>query len=145
MHTNGREWMTECRCLAFEIATNWLAGLGIDIAKLETKYRRTIIQWRFYPDGQSGETECYPFTKMEWRGFILRSQRSRETAVVTVTVFGATKELVEHHILDPSLFSRQRSEILNAEKLLAISNDAFRALGPLQRSNLVAEFTRSAN
>jgi hypothetical protein len=81
-----------------------------------------------------------PVYTVEWRGSILRSQPKRESAVVTVTIFGATKELVEYHVLDDSLFLRPRIEIKDPEELLAIPDDEFRAFDALQRSNLVVRF-----
>jgi len=126
---------------ALQLATNWLAALTIDVTALEAKYRRNVIQWRFYRAGKDGPVIMLPVYQVEWRGAILRSQPKRESAVVTVTVFGATKELVEYHVLDDSLFLRRRIAIPNAEKLLAIPDEEFRKFDALQRSNLFVRFT----
>lgn len=126
---------------AYQLATNWLAALGVDVAALERKYRLNFIQWRYYPAGKNGPVIMLPVYTVEWRGFILRTQPNRESAVVTVTVFGATKELVEYHVLDNSLFLRPRIQIKDAEKLLSIPDEEFRSFDAVQRSNLVAQFT----
>ena len=126
---------------AYGLATNWLAALGVDLATLEKKYRLNFIQWRHYPEGIGGKVIMLPVYTVEWRGFILRSQPKRESAVVSVTVFGATKELVESHVLDDSLFLRPRIRIKDPEKLLAIPDEEFRRFDAMQRSNLVVRFT----
>jgi len=82
-----------------------------------------------------------PVYQVEWHGFILRSQPNRERAVVIVTVFGATKELVEYHVYDDSLFLRPALAIRDKEKLLSISDDDFRKFDSAKRSNLVEQFT----
>lgn len=56
-----------------------------------------------------------------------------------MTIFGATKELVEYHVLDDSLFLRPRIVIKNAEKLLSIPDEEFAKWTTVQRSNLVME------
>ncbi len=126
---------------AYQVATNWLATLGVDVPALEGKYRLNFIQWRYYPKGKDGPVIMLPVYHVEWLGFILRTQPNRERAVVSVTIFGATKELVEYHVLDDSLFLRPRIQIKDAEKLLSISDEEFRRFDALQRSNLVVEFS----
>jgi hypothetical protein len=125
---------------AYDLATNWLAALGLDLATMERKYRLNFIQWRYYPEGTGGKVSMLPVYTVEWPGFILRSQPKRESAVVSVTVFGATKELVEYHVLDDSLFLRPRIQIKDPEELLAIPDEEFRKLDSAQRSNLVVRF-----
>lgn len=124
---------------AVRLATNWLAHLGIEIPALESKYKRNVVQWRHYPDGENAQAVLLPVYQVEWRGILLRSRRY-ESAVATVTIFGATKELVECRVLDDSLFSRPRIQLKEMEKLLAISNDEFGSLPATERSNLVVRF-----
>jgi hypothetical protein len=125
---------------AVGLATNWLGKLGINIEALENKYRRNVVQWKFYPHGPDSEPEMLPVYQIEWRGFIIRSQPKRyESAVVTVTVFGATSELVEYHVLDKELFTRSPLKVSNLTDVLAISDEEFRLLSPLQKSNLVVQ------
>ena len=126
---------------AYQLATNWLAALGVNVPALEKKYRLNFIQWKYYPKGKEGPVIMLPVYHVEWLGFILKSQPNRERAVVSVTISGATKELVEYHVYDDSLFLRPRIQIKDAEKLLAISDEEFRKLDALQRSNLVVQFT----
>ena len=127
---------------AYRLATNWLTALGVDVKRMEGKYRRNIVQARNYPDGNREATPVLlPVYYVEWRGSILRSQPNQEIAVVRVVIFGATKELVDYLVLDDSLFLRPRILMKDAEKLLAIPDEEFRRYDPLQRSNLVAQFS----
>lgn len=123
---------------AYQLATNWLAALGVDVPTLERKYRLNLIQWKYYPHGKEGPVLMLPVYHVEWLGFIPRS-RSRERAAVSVTVFGVTKELVEYHVLDDALFLRPRIEIKDRQKLLDIPDAEFAAYTVLQRSNLVVQ------
>lgn len=57
-----------------------------------------------------------------------------------MTIYGPTKELVEFHILDDSLFISPRITINDHDKLLSISDAEFQVLDALQRTNLVTRF-----
>lgn len=122
---------------AVHLATNWLAALNIDLPALEEKYRREIVQWRFHPDGPQGEVLMLPVYQIEWRGNILRSRPNVESAVVTVTVFGVTKEMVKLSILDDSLFLRPAIKFEELKKLLDVPDEEFRTMSNQARSNLV--------
>lgn len=122
---------------AYQLATNWLAALEIDVSTVEKKYRREIIQWRFYPNGVNEESLMLPVYQVEWRGNILRSRPGVERAVVTVTVFGATKQLVDFSVLDDSLFLRPRIQIEELKKLVDLSDEQFLRLSTQEKSNLV--------
>ncbi len=122
---------------AYQRATNWLIALEIDLPALEKKYRRRITQWRFYPDGINKEVLMLPVYQVEWRGNILRSRPTVERAVVTLTLFGTTKELVDFSVLDDSLFLRPRIQITNLVKLLDFADDKFSKLEIQEKANLV--------
>ena len=125
---------------AWTLATNWLIATGLDVAALEAKYRRNLIQWQYYPYGLENAPVLLPVYQVEWRGNIFRTS-TRETAVVSVTVFGAAKEIVEHHILDDSLFLLPALRMTNRQTLLAISDSEFLQYTLLQQSNLVKAST----
>ena len=126
---------------AWELATNWLAKLDVNVPALETKYRRKMMQWRYYPQGEGGPVVMLPVFQAEWHGKILRSQPNQERAAVALTVFGATKELLEYHVYDDSLFSRPALQIKGRDKLLSISEAEFGTFDATKRSNLVLQFT----
>lgn len=135
---------------AYELVTNWLYAVGVDVVTLESKYQRSVTQWKFYPevktDGQLRPQERHPLLlpvfQVEWRGeLVLRGKRLRERPIVSITLSGITKELLEYHNLDDSLMLNARIEIREPQRLLAISDAAFQAMNTLQRSNLVMEFS----
>lgn len=100
---------------AYQLATNWRAPLGLDLATLERKCRLNFMQWRHYPEGTGAKVIMLPVYTVEWRGFILRTQPKRESAVVSVTAFWAIKELMKCHVLDGPLFLRPRIQVKDPE------------------------------
>lgn len=124
---------------AYELATNWLRASGVSLPALQANYRLNMFQWRYYPDGPDAPAVPLPVYQVEWRGQILRSV-TRESAVVSVIVFGATKQVVEHHILDDALFSNPPVRITNRESLLAVVDAEFQLLNDAQKSELIAKF-----
>jgi hypothetical protein len=122
---------------AYELATNWLAVVGINVPAMEARYRRNVFQWQYYPTGKDGPTLVLPVYQVEWRGFILKTQTNRERPVVSVTIFGATKELVDYQVLDESLFLHPPIKIRDSQGLLSIPDSEFMKYTLLQKSNLV--------
>jgi hypothetical protein len=127
---------------AYQVATNWLVALGVDVSALEPEYRRQIIQWRYYPEGPDGRTVPLPIFQVQWLGKIRRNS-TREMPVVTVTVLGTTQEIVEHHVLDEKLFRTSPVRIDERERLLSIPDSEFKSYTALQQSNLLAQFGRT--
>jgi hypothetical protein len=135
---------------AYQMATNWLAKSGVDVPLLEAKYRLNIIQWRYYPDGQPSQglqattrkAVMLPVYEVQWRGSLVRGNRKRpERPVVSMTISGVTKELLEYHLLDDSLMPGPAIQINEPEKLLAIQDAEFQKYDALQRSNLITQFS----
>jgi hypothetical protein len=84
-----------------------------------------------------------PVYHLEWRGPSPYSRRRTADAVlVSMTILGTTKELVEFHVLDDSLFLRPRLQILTPERLLGIADTDFQRFNTLQKSNLVEGFVQ---
>lgn len=134
---------------AYELATNWLASAGVDLRALESKYRRNVFQWKSYPemktDGQLRPMEKIsvplPIFQVEWRGeLILRGKKFRERPIVSITLSGVTKELIEYHNLDDSLMLNPPIKILEQTALLAVSDSEFQTFSPVQRTNLLRRF-----
>lgn len=131
---------------AVELATSWLTALGVDMAALDKKYKRNITQWRSRPEGFTQSPTVLPVYQLEWRGSPFKSPRRRaDMAVVTLTILGATKELIEFHILDDTLFLRPGIRINDQEKLLSIPDAEFQAFDALQRSNFVLRYGGQAS
>lgn len=124
---------------AYQLATNWLSAIGVDVVALNKKYNINIVQWRSRPEGLSESPVMLPVYQVEWRGSPFPTKtREREMAVVTLTALGTTKELVEYHMLDDSLFVRPRLQVPEPEKLLSIKDVEFQSFDALQRSNLLS-------
>lgn len=113
---------------AYELATNWLSVVGVDVAKLEMKYRHTVSQHSLSPvDNDSvGRTNVViPLFYVDWGG-----------GDVTMTIYGTTKELLDMRIEDASLSTRPKRFIKNWETLLAIPDAEFLKYSDPQRMEL---------
>lgn len=131
---------------ALQLATGWLSAVGVDVPALNKKYKLNIVQWKFLPVDLSQGPVMLPVYQVEWRGSpFAPERRRREMAVVTVTVLGTTKELVEYHVLDDSLFTEPRIQINDQSELLAIADADFQNFTLAQRSNLVERFMGKPN
>lgn len=125
---------------AYALATNWLNSLEINVPELERKYRLNVFQWRYYPPDSTNKVVMLPVYQVEWRGS-LSKRRPREMAIVTVTILGSTKQLIEYHVLDDLLFTRRAIKISDLESLLSVPDVEFLKWTPVQRSNLVFHST----
>lgn len=87
---------------AYQLAVGWLGAVGVDLAALDKKYKLNIIQWRSRPEGLSQGPVMLPVYQVEWRGSptAAAQRRGRQMAVVSLTILGSTKELIEYHVLD---------------------------------------------
>jgi len=128
-----------------DVALNWLADLGVDVARLEQRYPCKIKQKSFYQSG-SGELELkravmLPVFEISWGSIPLRGHSEYSFPAATMTVFGPTKELIEYHLFDDSLMLLPKLKIEDSDKLLDIPDEEFYQYDDLQRSNLVSQFT----
>ena len=132
---------------AYRLATNWLSNSGVDIAVTESKYRLAINQWRFYPKYQptgsqmdTNDVVLLPIYEVSWRGVMLTKSGRKlpEGPVIKLIISGVTKELLQYHVYDDSLFTTSAIKIDAADSLLNISDEEFQSYSELQRSNLVA-------
>ena len=88
---------------AYQLATNWLTQMCIDLSALESKYRLNITQWRYYSEVQTGgqlrpvarEAVMLPVFQVEWRGaLVIGNRKFPERAIVSMTISGAAKEIL---------------------------------------------------
>jgi hypothetical protein len=127
---------------ALELATGWLSAMGVDLPLLQQKYKLNVVQWRYRGDGLTQGPVMLPVYQVEWRGSPFPTKRTkRETAVVTLTILGTTKELIEYHLLDDSLFARPAIRIPEPQRLLSLPDSEFQQYNAQQRSNLLAQVT----
>ena len=129
-----------------QLAENWLADLGVDVATMERKYPCKITQ-KFFNQNSGDSLKPLdknrvqlPIFEISWGSIPLRGHPQYSFPAATMTVFGPTKELIEYHLFDDSLMLRSKLEIKDFEKLLAITNAKFYQFDDAQRSNLVRQF-----
>jgi hypothetical protein len=129
-----------------QLAENWLANLGVDVATMDGKYPCKITQEFFYKTSGSGLKPLdknkvpLPVFEISWGSIPLQGHPQYSFPAVTMTIFGPTKELVEYHLFDDSLMLRPKLEIEDFEKLLSVSDEVFHQFDGRRRRNLVNQF-----
>ena len=119
---------------AYQLATDWLTKLEVDIAALEKKHSVTVMQQFFYPSGDINQPPVLlPRFEVRWG-------KNPSLPAVWVSIYGPTKT---------PLFIRQedgafirRPEVIKAEAiptLLSITNTEFAGWTMTQKSNLVVQ------
>ncbi len=85
---------------AYQLATQWLAQLSVDVAALEAKYTASVGQQEWSNKSKDPSKPVYlPVYLVRWR-----AGRSKQAA--EVHILGTTKELLMLRIDDPSFSSR---------------------------------------
>lgn len=115
---------------AYQLATNWLVAMSVDLTALEDKFHAAVQQHFFYGPGM--KKVMIPIFDVSW-GEI------RKPAVI-VTIYAPTRQLLQLRQNDTSFSRRPIRLIKEMEKLLAIPDEEFMKFTPLQKSNLVAQF-----
>jgi hypothetical protein len=129
-----------------QLAENWLANMGVDVATLDRKYPSKITQKFFYQNSGSGlkpldkDEVQLPIFEISWGSIPLRGHPEYSFPAVSMTIFGPTRELIEYHLLNDSLMLRPKLAVKNSEQLLTITNEVFYKFDEIQRSNLVKQF-----
>lgn len=124
---------------AYQLATNWLAKLEVDVAALEKKHPVSVLQQFFYPGGDiKQQSVLLPRFEVRWG-------KNQSLPAVWVSIFGPTKT---------PLFIRQedgafirRPEVIKPEAIetmLSITNADFLNWTLMQRSNLVMQSAGNA-
>jgi hypothetical protein len=115
---------------AYQLATNWLARIGVDVLELEKGNKLEVQQRWFWGKGTREPRILLPIFEVKWGG-----------TRVEVVVDGRTKGFLSIRMLDQASFSRRPCELVRGlDKLLAISDAEFLTYSQLGRSNLVARF-----
>ncbi|HEV2693396.1 MAG TPA: hypothetical protein VG347_10920 [Verrucomicrobiae bacterium] len=87
---------------AYELATQWLASVGVDIAALKSKYgSQTQVEQAFFwnPPGSTNRA-LLPIFNVTW------GDGSKSEFPAQVRVLGTTKEIMELRVFDSSLSTR---------------------------------------
>jgi hypothetical protein len=134
---------------AFDLATNWLARSGVNVAMLKTNFTLTVTQEKFLsqslPAGGFGPITrsevLLPVFDVVWSGdFVRKGRLHHHGPVVRVTVSGATKEMLEYHVYSEQLFTFESIAVKDLEKVMNVSDQEFQSYSDLQLSNFVAEY-----
>ncbi|MFN3407883.1 MAG: hypothetical protein ACK45B_02710 [Limisphaerales bacterium] len=107
---------------AYQLATQWLASVSVDVAKMERKNKAAFHQWHFNgkPDdipksdlmpesAKSTNTTMLPIFDIQWG--------EGEAFAAKVTVIGTTKELFRLEVRDETLSKRPLLAVPNAVEL----------------------------
>lgn len=124
---------------AYQLATNWLAKLEVDVAALEKKHPVSVLQQFFYPGGDvKQQPVLLPRFEVRWG-------KNKSLPAVWVSIFGPNKT---------PLFIRQedgafirRPEVIKPEAIetmLSITNADFIKWSLTQKSNLVMQSAGNA-
>jgi hypothetical protein len=114
---------------AYQLASNWLALIDVDVRELERTNRVQVQQRWFWGEGSPAPQVLLPIFEVTWGG-----------SKVKVTVDGRTKQFIEIRQEDDCFSRRPRELIKDLDKLLAIPDQQFLKYSPMERSNLVARF-----
>jgi hypothetical protein len=115
---------------AYELATNWLTALSVDVAALDRKYAATKRQ-HFYLGGGSRRI-LLPIFDVLWG--------SADKPSVIVSVYGLTGDLLQLRQTDESFSGRPAGSENNVEYLLSIPDPEFKEYTDSQRTELVKAF-----
>jgi len=119
---------------AYQLATNWLRAISVDVNRLEAKFPPSIRQrWYYGKVGNSGlSLTTIPIFDVKWGNW--------DRAKISVVIYGTTKELLQLRQEDDSFSERPRTLIDDSEKLLAIPDADFLKYSDFQRINLFQTF-----
>jgi hypothetical protein len=109
---------------AYQLATQWLAAVSVDVGELEKKYRPLSVQvtinekpdsWEARPaNSNQPHLKKLPIFDVTWGG-----AEDQDSPPIGVKIFGPTKELISLRMEDTRFSKRPPVTIPNAEKLNA--------------------------
>jgi hypothetical protein len=126
---------------AYQITTNWLLAISVDLLSLENKFPPSVDQRFFYPDSNSLDDPpdkrkriiLLPIYHVYWG--------DKENPAVLVSIFGPTKEMLGIFQNDYSFSRRPRDLLRDISNLLAIDDGEFSQYFSEQRNDLIGRFT----
>jgi hypothetical protein len=114
---------------AYQLATNWLSAIQVDVWELQRTNQAEVQQrWYYGPQGKT----MLPVFEVRWGEW--------DHPKIEVSIDGRTKEVVYIRQEDDSFSRRPEELIKNLDKLLEIPDDEFEKYSPIQRSNLFAQY-----
>jgi hypothetical protein len=120
---------------AYELATNWLNAISVDVSSLEIT---NAVHIRQQMATLTDDTKVLlPLFNIAW-GDVFDPQ-------VTIEIDGRNKELLSLRLEYDSFSNRPISLIKNRDELMAIPDSVFLKYSPLEKSNLVVRFSESSH
>ncbi len=132
---------------AYQLSTNWLCKLGIDLEKLNSKYKPKITQRTIIPRQTEGilepipEPVPLPIFDVQWMGYSDNDlQKKFYQGIVAFVIDGRTKELFDYQCYDGTLFLTPPIRVKTPGELLSIPDEEFLKMDATQKSNLLRRF-----
>jgi hypothetical protein len=126
---------------AYQLATNWLSAISVDVLTLEQRHPHSVIQKYFYPDSTSIKDLPEKRKKIALLPIFHVFWGDEKEPAVMVSIFGPTKEMLGIYQNDDSFSLRPAELVKDADKLLAIQDEEFLKYSDEERSNLVVRFS----
>ena len=125
---------------AYQMATNWLMAISVDLPGLECKFPHSVDQRFFYPDATGLDDPpdkrkrifLLPIFHVYWG--------DKENPAVLVSIYGPTKEMLGIYQNDDSFSLRPRNLLTNVDSLIDIGDDEFMKYSEGQLKDLIARF-----
>ena len=119
---------------AYQLATQWLETISVDVLALQKKYPLSFYQW-FYWGREAGVPDVEwnqhpPTTNMMMMPIYDVYWGERGTPAVKITIFGPTKELLVFEMYDISVSKRPPIVISNWQELLNVPDPPRKQLTP---------------
>jgi hypothetical protein len=116
---------------AYQMATQWLRAIAVDVPALESRYKLTFYQWRVWSSSAQTNKLLLPIFDIKWGEG--QMQFADETAA-KITILGTTKELMELQLQDGEFSHRPQMIISNAFELCSIPDPPIKQLQSLSMS-----------
>lgn len=125
---------------AYQLATNWLEAISVDVPALEQKHKPSVAQTFFYPDAAEVDDGPEKRQRIVLLPIFHVCWGDPKNPAVMVSVFGPTEELLGIYQDDESFSRRPKALLRDTESLLAIPDSEFRKYSPAECQKLVARF-----
>jgi len=127
---------------AYQIASNCLTSIGMDVGKLQEKESLVVLQ--DYSKAANGSRLPVPLFHVTWGDRGADELGHHIGPVVSIMISGINRELLSLLIKANPYSKRSYTLVKDMDKLLAIPDNEFLKYSDLERSNLVVRFSAVA-
>lgn len=96
---------------AYQLATQWLTAVAVDVPALERKYKSSFYQWFIWGSPAQTNKLMLPIFDVKWGE---DQMPLKDSLAAKITVLGTTKELMEMQLQDESFSHRPQMIVTNA-------------------------------